>query len=321
MSMVNDGFQLFPRLPTELRNEIWRLCLPHRVCEMDDPNASIVYKVLEPEEDDIPCWLYSTSRSNVRPPILTRVCRESRKVAFESGKWNSILRWRDGRSFDRPCDADWKTGNVIDSGCWKDTTRDTVHLNWTSFYDIDFGPVWMHDHPLTLLAQEAKRLNESASFMLDAMTVDIGEGEPYDQPISRWFESIPLGEGKQEDLAALKLLPEWMVVVRVVVIHLDLGQAADSGLFGLLGDGFIQVVDATLPLAEQLYALAEHCERGASAITTAQDFTRMSANDMGVMIKRVAFKIFHDHEVSKRLRPAIMFRLCTRMCNYVKGEE
>jgi hypothetical protein len=319
--MVNDNFHSFSRLPTELREEIWRLCLPHRVREMDDPNASIVYEVLESEEDNVPCWLYSTSRSNVRPPLLTRICCESRRVAFESGKWVSFLRWRDGRSFDRPCEADWKTGKVVDSGCWKDASRDTVHLNWTSFYDIDFGPVWMQDHPLTLLAQEAKRLNGSASFMLDAMTVDIGEAEPYDEPISRWFESIPLGEGKQEDLVALKLLPEWMVVVRVVVIHLDLGRAADSGLFGLLGDGLIQVVDATLPLASQLYALAEHCERGASTVTITQDLTRMSTDDMDAMVKRVAFKVFHDSEVGKRLRPAVMFRLCTQMCNHINTPE
>ncbi|KEQ63740.1 uncharacterized protein M437DRAFT_20145, partial [Aureobasidium melanogenum CBS 110374] len=126
----------------------------------------------------------------------------------------------------------------------------------------------------------------------------------------------PLRKGKQEDLVALKLLPDWMVVVRVVVIHLDFRQAADSGLFGLSGDETIQVVDATLPLASQLYELAESCERRAFAVTAAQDFTRMPADDMDAMVKRVAYKIFHDHEVGKRLRPAIMFRLCTEMCNH-----
>ena len=105
--------------------------------------------------------------------------------------------------------------------------------------------------------------------MLGEMTNKIGEGEPFNRPISRLFNRIPLGEGKQEDLTALRLLLEWMVVVRVVVIHLDLGRAADSGLFRLLGDEIIQVVDATLPLADELYALAEHCERGAPTVTYA----------------------------------------------------
>lgn len=315
--MASDTFHPFPHLPLEIREQIWRLCLPHRVYELDHPIERFVYEVLEEEDDNIPCWLGKTSRSNVRPPLLTRVCRESRRVASATGRWVSCLEWcRGAWSVDGPHDADWKTGNAIDHGSWQDASRDIVHLNWTSFYDTDFVPS-LDGHPLTLLAQEAKRLNGSASFMLNEMLVNIGEEEPYDKPLSRWFESKPLREGRQEDLAALKLLPEWMVIVRVLVIHLDFGRAADSGLFGLLGDEIIQVVDATLPLAEQLFALAEHCEREASAVTTAQDFNRMPTNDMDAMVKRVAFKMFHNHEIGKRLRPAIMFRLCTEMCNHI----
>jgi hypothetical protein len=123
------------------------------------------------------------------------------------------------------------------------------------------------------------------------MTDHTFEPEPYDRPILRPLEGVPIDQRKQEDLAALELLQEWMVVVRVVVIHLDLGRAADSGLFGLSGDEIIQVVDANLPLTSQLYELAEHCERGASAVTTAQDFVRMSADDMDAMVKRVTFKV------------------------------
>ncbi|KAI5204390.1 hypothetical protein E4T38_04681 [Aureobasidium subglaciale] len=245
-------------------------------------------------------------------------------VAFARETWVSRLDWRRGaRTFGTPCEADWETGKVEDRAFWQDTSCDTVHLNWTAFYDIDYGPS-MPGHPLTSLAKEAKRLNRSASFMLSEMTVDIGEWEPYDEPIPQWFEDVPLDEDKPEDLAALKLLPGWLVVVRVVIIHLDLRRAAGSGLFGLLGDERLQVVDATLLLAEQLYALAEHCEHGASAVTCAQDFTRMSADDMDAMVKSVAFKSFHDSEIGKRLRPAIMFRLCTQMCNHVnmpKQEE
>lgn len=319
MEMVNDNFHPFPRLPLELREEIWRLCIPHRVYEMNDPNARIIYDILEAEaeKDNIPCWLLISCWSNVRPPLLTRICRESRRVAFAKGKWIPLLRWRSGAGrFDQPREADWNTGKVEDRGFWKDTSRDHVHLNWTCLYDIDFGPI-MPGHPLTLLAQEAKRYNGSASFMLDAITTDLMEEEPYDRPIPPWFDDIPLSRGKPEDLAALKLLPEWMVVVRVVVIHLDLGRAAASGLFGPLGDEIVQVVDATLPLVSQLYALAEHCELRAPAVTIAQDFTQMSAEDMDAMVKRVAFKVFHDSEIGKRLRPAIMFRLCTEMCNHI----
>jgi hypothetical protein len=36
-SIPATTFHLFPWLPIDLRFEIWRLCLPHRVCEKDQP--------------------------------------------------------------------------------------------------------------------------------------------------------------------------------------------------------------------------------------------------------------------------------------------
>jgi hypothetical protein len=333
--MVNDTFHPFPQLPLELREEIWRLCLPHRVYEIDDIKAWIDWENTGLKSEEYPCSFVSNKRSNIRPPLLTRVCRESRRIAFVSGRWISVLRWRDGRSWDTPCEADWNTGNVIDSGCWEDTSRrDSAHMNWSSCYDIDCGPVDPPDHPLTSLAEEALRLNGTASFMLYAMNDSWERHSPNgswhwristavtDNPpiFFRPPEVTPVPQ-REQNLAALRLLPEWLVVVKIVVIHLDLGRAADSGLFGLLGDEIVQVVDAALPLASRLYELAEYCERGASAIKPAQDFTRMSWNDMDALVKRTAFENLEDDEIGKRLRPAILFRLCTEMCNHVEEEE
>jgi hypothetical protein len=36
---------------------------------------------------------------------------------------------------------------------------------------------------------------------------------------------------------------------------------------------------------------------------------------------RVALKRYFDHELSKRMRAAIMFRLCTKMCNHSTTSE
>ena len=152
--------------------------------------------------------------------------------------------------------------------------------------------------------------------MLEYLSNNIMEQEPFDKPIQFPLESIPVPEHRKQDLAAFRLLPEWLVVTRVVVIHLDFARAARTGLFGILGDEPVQILEAASPLTSQLYELAESCERGAHAITAAQNFTRMSTNDMDAMVKRVAFKSFHDRESSMRMRPAIMFRLCTRMCNH-----
>lgn len=180
---------------------------------------------------------------------------------------------------------------------------------------------------MTSLAQEAKRLNGTASFMLDAMTDSwerhhsssswsLSTTLTSNSPISRPPGGTPITQ-REQNLAALKLLPEWMVVLKVVVIHFDLGRAADSGLFELLGDVIIHVVDAALPLASRLYELAKYCERGASAVTAAQNFTRMSTNDMDAIVQREAFEYPLNYEIGKRMGPAIKFRLCTEMCNHI----
>ncbi|KEQ92999.1 hypothetical protein AUEXF2481DRAFT_90646 [Aureobasidium subglaciale EXF-2481] len=133
---------------------------------------------------------------------------------------------------------------------------------------------------------------------------------------------IPVAEVNRKKTAALKLLPEWLVVEKIIVIHLAFLLAVEIELFGHLGNEVVKVVDAVLPLADQLYALAESCEGQAEVITAAQDFTRMSAEDMDAMVKREAYECFDDHEIGKRLWPAIMLRLCTKMCNHgVKVEE
>lgn len=310
--MVDNDFTPFSRLPTELREEIWRFCLPHRVSEIDYPADFMVYDSID-SKAKLPCSLRSTSINNTRPPLLTRVCRESRRIAFESGKLFTLQMSWEGLSED-----EWEAGNIMDRDTWQDPSRDSAHLNWTPAYKADLGCT-ANGHPLISLVRESKRLNGSASIMLDYIADSLWERDPFDEPITRPLESIPISHNKQEDLAALQLLPEWQVVVRIVIVHLDFARAAKTGLFGLLGDKPVQVLEPASSLTSQLYELAKNCEREEYVIATSQDFTRMSANDMDAMVKRVAFKTFHDRKLSMRMRPAIMFRLCTQMCNHSKS--
>jgi hypothetical protein len=310
--MVNDTFYLFPRLPTELREEIWRFCLPRRVSEMDYP---VDFMLNDPNDDEYPCSLKSTSDSNIRPPLLTQVCCESRRIAFELGNFAPVLMSRGEESLCRPLEAEWDAMNLMVHDRWQAPSRDSAHLNWTPAYEANLG-LDTDGHPLDSLVRESKRLDSSASIMLEYLSSNIMEQEPFNDPIHWPLESIPIPQHRQSDLSALRLLPEWLVVTRVVVIHLDFARAAKTGLFGLLGDEPIQVLESASPLTSQLYELAESCEHRAHAITATQDFTRMSTNDMDAMVKRVAFKAFHDRELSMRMRPAIMFRLCTQMCNH-----
>ncbi|KAI5236763.1 hypothetical protein E4T43_08413 [Aureobasidium subglaciale] len=267
-------------------------------------------------EDAIsPCELYtggpySSTYHNSRPPLFTRVCHESRQVAFETGEMDPKLTVEEEEAIELSGIPEWWAGNVYSYTVWKDRVRDSTHLNWDVGHQIDWGYT-PEGHPLVSLAREAKRLNGKASFMLEYLC-------------NSWEGSdISYAEADRKKAAALKLLPEWLVVDKVIVIHLAFDLAVKTGLFGHLGDEVVQIVDAYLPLADQLYALAESCEGRAEVITAAQDFTRMSAEDMDAMVKEEAYLCFDDHEeIGKRLRPAIMFRLCTKMCNHgVKVEK
>ncbi|EED23010.1 hypothetical protein TSTA_064760 [Talaromyces stipitatus ATCC 10500] len=69
-------FHLFPRLPTEIRLEIWRASLPRRIISLDSRNPCP-----GPSKDFIQIWQ--------RPPSIACVCKEARSVAFQHGR----LRW------------------------------------------------------------------------------------------------------------------------------------------------------------------------------------------------------------------------------------
>jgi hypothetical protein len=317
--MADNTFHHFPRLPTELREEIWSFCLPHRVSEMDEPVSWMVYDAFWRSKVELPCSLRSTSISNARPPLLATVCRESRRVVLRSGNWSSVLEEASG---DRPPEAERVSKTLADDDYWQDPLRDSAHLNWTKDYE-PYLDLPTDGHPLHSLVWEAKLVNRSASIMLGYMSDNLIERWPFDT-LNYVLQTLPESRHEEhQDLAALRKLPEWLVVVKVIVIHLDFASAARTGLFGLMGDQFVQVVDATLPLASQLYELAETCESRASTVTAAQDFSRTSANDMNAVVKRVVLKVYFDHELSKRMRAAIMFRLCTKMCNHgtTPGEQ
>ncbi|KAL3703665.1 hypothetical protein TMatcc_010854, partial [Talaromyces marneffei ATCC 18224] len=83
-------FHFFPKLPIELRLQIWRLCLPQRVYEKDNPFYPIVFRLLD-DDGPSPCLLHQTTEANRRPPVITRVCRESRIVAQENGGYYESL--------------------------------------------------------------------------------------------------------------------------------------------------------------------------------------------------------------------------------------
>ncbi|PTU23669.1 hypothetical protein P175DRAFT_0468377 [Aspergillus ochraceoroseus IBT 24754] len=81
--MPRDVFPLFARLPAELRRMIWMECLPARIFEYDAPEGWAV-------PISTVCDLGWTTCQNWKPPVLTRICHESRSIAYESGLFGTL---------------------------------------------------------------------------------------------------------------------------------------------------------------------------------------------------------------------------------------
>ncbi len=118
-----DSFHPFPRLPFEMRHAIWKLCVPHRVFDVDDL----------PWEEDLCIWregkrlpitcrdIWKTSEKNALPPRIARVCREARAVAKERDNGiEEVDVWP------------WLSGKIRqeeETRHWFNPANDIVHMN------------------------------------------------------------------------------------------------------------------------------------------------------------------------------------------------
>jgi hypothetical protein len=288
MIAPEPAFPFFSRLPPELRVMIWRHCLPYRVYETDYPVDMMVYD-LRDDSCPSPCHLYQTTKQHGRQPLISRVCRESRAIVTESGGYDTDC------DPERPPEARWASG-TDNTRAWLDTARDTPHLNWTPLYEIDYS---YSGDSLQTMVWGALQTSITPSLMLDYFEKSCYELDP--------------------PMAAYKQLPSWLIVMRVVVIHSDLASAAATGLFGLLRDAPVQIVPGSEEArVNQFYDLAEDCERGRS-ITVVQDLKRSSHEELSQELRCVLVKKFDSEDLVAIMRPTIMFRLCSHMCNSVLG--
>jgi len=284
--MSEKSFHLFSRLPAELRLEIWRLCLPHRVWESDFPTDQGHY--YKPNADGTyHCSLRWTAKLNGLPPVITRVCQESRYVAQESG---GIVTYE--FYDDLPCEAHFvssTTGGMADD-FWVDPKRDSVHLNWTLTYEA----VYQNNagSPLACLAWESRQVVGRPSFMGD------------------WFRCC---YHEREIIDVFEQVPSWWVIMRLVVVHASFRHAAQSGLFGLLGDASVQIVSVSdEEKINALYNFADECDPQASSVEGSQ---RLSSEALKQELKANIIREMRSDKLVSRMYPAIMFRLCISRCN------
>jgi hypothetical protein len=105
------------------------------------------------------------------------------------------------------------------------------------------------------------------------------------------------------------------IIMRVFVVHCDQATAASTGLFGLLGDAPVQVVDAADEVKVNTFvALTIACERKVEG-TIGQDVHRKPLELMRKQVRDIALQDYRSEKMAKAMRPAYMFRHCSQFCN------
>lgn len=283
--MADQPFHFFPRLPPELRLEIWRLCIPYRVWELDAPTAQGLY--FNPDSDGpYPCSVKWTARLNGCPPVITRVCQESRIVAHESA--GVILEDDD----DPPADASWgcTTTDGYVNDFWIDPKRGSAHINWHPLYQAIYQDG--EGSALACIAWESRSLFGRPSIMRE------------------WF-SLPCDQ-EAERFDVFEQVPSWWVIMRVVIIHASFQEAAQSGLFGLLLDATVQIVSVSdEEKLNAFYAFAEEHDHQTSSV---EGFERVSSEVLKQELKDDILFAMGSEKLLSKMYPAIMFRLCIWRC-------
>lgn len=230
--MNNDSFPYFPyfpKFPPEIRRHVWHYCLPHRTAEEDVPCF-----LLDGGHSRQACWANGSTYENARLPAIASVNRESRQLALEHGR-----KWE-------PPDL----GSL--KSLWVQPGRDVLLLNFTRWRyvvtngnrDAGFSPVLMflwraEDHRMKpcVVAEilhpfrlKAILDGDDASKIPCLLLVNGIENEEATELVD-YIECIQM---QKIDLG---------IAMVAVSLHITTEAALGSGLFGLLGDAPVQMVD------------------------------------------------------------------------------
>ncbi|PSR79772.1 hypothetical protein BD289DRAFT_455701 [Coniella lustricola] len=272
--MAATTFTVFRSLPKELRDSTWELCLPRRILEVDHSSIDHMFLTRYALRGDVDydgghqssatpvaCSLKHTTRANSGPPVLTKVCRESRAVALRSGGL-----WRGFNENVPPNDQLFNTTYEPVDEFWFDPVRDTLHLHWQPFASM-LERIRYNQNPSTVplenLVSVLRQLYDgNASVSRDSGT-DNGNASgiqsiSIDQRLRRPGQKVLAsitddlldtlgGFGERNIIRLVASHKEWLVCGAVVVMHVkpeDERKAIQSGLWGLLGDERVVTIDA-----------------------------------------------------------------------------
>jgi hypothetical protein len=271
------SFALFPQLPVELRLTIWRLCLPRRALELDTIRGDLVFsgdRYCMREERVIAC--------NTNLPVLASVNRESRSVALDSYRMLP----------DPPTESSWDASVQLRYQ-WYDRHLTTyVHLSWmidSEEEDPSSG------NPLKYALWAANYTKIPAAISSDLISDLVHRSA--EQQAQFWTPT--------ELRSLLRQRLSWTVTVwEPIIIHLTPEAAAETDLFGLLGDAPVQIVpldDAALVSRYMALGAAGHCSSDLALLPPRLE------KDVNFLRENVA-KIFAGEEDIPNFRPAFMFR-------------
>ncbi|CRG91884.1 hypothetical protein PISL3812_08938 [Talaromyces islandicus] len=233
-----------------------------------------------------PCGLSLTTFLNGKPGLIARVCRESRHVAQQS---RSIISEKD-----MPEEASWWSHTRIEKLPPIDPSRAMVHLNWeptcNEYADEDSSA-----HHLAWYAGQVAR---GGSLMIDNLSV------------------MALTQVK-----ALTALPRWMVVMRVIFIHARPEYAAKTGLFGLLGDELVQIIEVSDEARINAYFDLANESQEKGHVQNPQNLRREPVEAVEQSLKQKTTNFRRLLDPMPDFRATIMFRLCPDMCNHTPDAD
>ncbi|RWA06610.1 hypothetical protein EKO27_g8493 [Xylaria grammica] len=231
------SFDHFPRLPPELRLEVWEYCLPQRIAEVYDP----CHDIQEGEERHLRlCRLCRGSMNFVilgrrtAAPLLTRICRESRALALRHGSLKPV--------------------GLNHELMWFDKTTDSISFDphIAQIVVLHVSSIYSRHHISPIL--EALLLDPTIPLCIGSSLIQIAAEHRLWASFDPTSSLAPqIGEAGVADLAVecLSLRSECTVVLEKVALHLTYQDACDCGLFGLFAESDTAHVNVKDPVQIQ----------------------------------------------------------------------
>ena len=162
------------------------------------------------------------------------MCREARAVASNHGRRHPYVVGEEGETDDAGAPyPPWNELNATDPVRFR-RGLDIVHLNWTEVYSCQSNLRWVEECPLPTfqwLANQAAAASVTAELLVP---FEPGCEDPYDD-----FSTTITGD--QTKYFSRHVL--YYVVLTMIEIHMSDYEAAQAGVFGVLGEEPIQLVD------------------------------------------------------------------------------